>query len=204
MAAGYILLGLALFAFGKGGPRAVAGVVAILWFTGVINPVADVQALLLDDARQSGQVVARQSAIPVSLQRELNYKDMADQSARQYGIDTRLFRALIQQESGWNPYITSRVGAVGLTQLMPATAAESCGLKKFELVDPKKNLDCGAKYLSAQLSRFGTVELALAAYNAGPERVAKLGRIPRIRETQDYVKRITEAVNNKETAGEKI
>jgi soluble lytic murein transglycosylase-like protein len=114
----------------------------------------------------------------------------ADKAALKHGIDPLLFRALIQQESGWNPDAVSPVGAAGLTQLMATTAASECGLMADERFAVEKNLDCGAKYFSAQLRRFGSVDLALAAYNAGPEKVAKLGRIPRIRETQAYVSNI--------------
>jgi soluble lytic murein transglycosylase-like protein len=73
---------------------------------------------------------------------------------------------------------------------MAATAKEHCGLEADERFHPAKNLDCGASYFAAQLRRFGNVELALAAYNSGPDRVAKLGRVPRIRETQNYVSNI--------------
>jgi len=114
----------------------------------------------------------------------------ADFYAEKYGIEKKLFRALIKQESRWNPRATSHVGASGLTQLMPATAKESCRLSKSKIYEVDLNLNCGAKYFSQQLKRFGRVDLALAAYNSGPERVARLGRIPRISETQHYVKTI--------------
>lgn len=115
---------------------------------------------------------------------------MADEAALRHGIDPMLFRALITQESHWNVNAVSSVGAAGLTQLMPATALEACGLQPEERFEAKKNLDCGAYYFAKQLRRFGAVDLALAAYNSGPSRVAKLGRVPRIRETQNYVTRI--------------
>jgi len=115
---------------------------------------------------------------------------MADKAALKHGIDPLLFRALIQQESAWNPNAVSSVGAAGLTQLMPATAASECGLSSDQRFDAVLNLDCGAQYFAAQLRRFGSVDLALAAYNSGPDRVAKLGRIPRIKETQNYVSNI--------------
>jgi soluble lytic murein transglycosylase-like protein len=115
---------------------------------------------------------------------------MADKAALRHGIDPLLFRALIYQESRWDPQAVSPVGAAGLTQLMPQTALSECGLLPEARFDPYKNLDCGAYYLAKQLRRFKSVDLALAAYNAGPERVAKLGRIPRIRETQTYVSNI--------------
>lgn len=115
---------------------------------------------------------------------------LADNAARRYRIDTQLFRALIRQESAWRVDVVSSRGAAGLTQLMPETAREACGLSPEERFDAAKNLDCGARYFARQLERFQAVDLALAAYNAGPTRVAKLGRIPRIPETQNYVARI--------------
>ncbi len=117
-------------------------------------------------------------------------RTLADATAQRHGIDPGLFRALITQESAWNPNAVSPRGAAGLTQLMPATALQSCGLQAAERFDAAKNLDCGAKYFAHQLRRFKSVDLALAAYNAGPTRVAKLGRIPRIAETENYVTRI--------------
>ncbi len=115
---------------------------------------------------------------------------LADQQAEKYKLDKRLFRALITQESNWNPWAVSSAGAVGLTQLMPQTAQAVCGLDYFERFHPRRNLDCGARYLSAQLQRFKSTQLALAAYNAGPTRVARLGRVPQIPETQAYVANI--------------
>ena len=114
----------------------------------------------------------------------------ADRAALRHGIDPLLFRALIQQESQWDAAAVSPVGAVGLSQLMPATALGECNLTPEERFDVDKNLNCGAHYFAKQLRRFGSVDLALAAYNSGPERVAKLGRVPRIRETQNYVSKI--------------
>jgi soluble lytic murein transglycosylase-like protein len=115
---------------------------------------------------------------------------MADAAATKHGIEPLLFRALITQESGWNPDAASKAGAAGLTQLMPDTAEEECGLSDQQRFIPDKNLDWGAKYFATQLRRFESVDLALAAYNSGPDRVARLGRVPRIPETQEYVQRI--------------
>lgn len=97
-----------------------------------------------------------------------------------------LFRALIWQESRFNPNARSPKGALGLAQLMPGTAAH-LGVDPH---DPVQNLDGGARYLLAQLQAFGSPLLALAAYNAGPEAVRKYGGVPPYRETRDYVSRI--------------
>ena len=107
-------------------------------------------------------------------------------AAREAGVDPRLLAALTWAESGFRPDAGSHAGAQGLTQLMPGTAA---GLG-VDPLDPAQNLRGGARYLRAQLDRFGSVELALAAYNAGPSRVAQAGGIPRIAETQAYVPRV--------------
>jgi len=125
-----------------------------------------------------------------NLRRTAHLQGLADYYAQQHRIDRHLFRGLITQESAWDPLAVSSVGAAGLTQLMPATAQEVCRLTPLERFEPAKNLDCGARYLALLLRRFDSVPLALAAYNAGPTRVAQLGRIPKIPETQAYVTRV--------------
>ena len=116
----------------------------------------------------------------------MDYRQAARDAARKYGIDPEMFLRLIQQESSFRPDVVSPKGAVGLGQLMPATAKEL----GVDPTDPMQNLEGSARYLSQQFKRFGSPELALAAYNAGPTRVAKLGRVPNIAETQNYVKTI--------------
>jgi soluble lytic murein transglycosylase-like protein len=107
--------------------------------------------------------------------------------ARANKLDPRLLTALVKQESGFRADAGSHAGAIGLTQLMPGTARE-LGVNPY---DPIENLEGGARYLRSQLDRFGSVPLALAAYNAGPGRVAAAGGIPRITETQNYVRNVT-------------
>jgi len=116
----------------------------------------------------------------------MDYRQAARDAASRYGIDPEMFLRLIQQESSFRPDVVSPKGAIGLGQLMPATAQEL----GVDPTDPLQNLEGAAKYLSQQLKRFRSPELALAAYNAGPTRVAKLGRVPNIAETQNYVKTI--------------
>lgn len=106
------------------------------------------------------------------------------EAAQRHGIDPKLLHALVVVESAYRQTACSSAGACGLTQLMPATAREVGVTDRFE---PLQNLRGGADYLARQLLRFGDVRLALAAYNAGPGRVARLGRIPAIPETQAYV-----------------
>jgi len=112
------------------------------------------------------------------------YLTLAREAARKHRIPEDLFLRLVQQESGWNARAVSRVGALGLAQLMPDTAR----LLRVDPMDPRQNLEGGARYLREQLDRFdGDLEKALAAYNAGPGRVIRAGGVPRIRETQLYV-----------------
>ncbi len=103
---------------------------------------------------------------------------------------TRLFVALIDQESRFNPRAVSPRGARGLGQLMPGTA-EALGVA--DAFEPMENLRGAARYLVDQLGAFGRADLALAAYNAGPKRVIQFQGIPPFRETRDYVARITRA-----------
>ena len=104
------------------------------------------------------------------------------------GIDPALLKGLVQQESGFDPNARSGAGAVGLTQLMPSTAA---ALGVTDPTDPAQSLQGGARYLREQLDRFGGDErLALAAYNAGPGAVAKYGGVPPYAETQGYVSKV--------------
>jgi soluble lytic murein transglycosylase-like protein len=132
------------------------------------------------------------------------YRDMAEQVAlrhaggagpRRAGLDAitfaRVFVELIRAESGFNPRALSPKGAQGLGQLMPGTARQ---LGVRDAWHPEDNLDGAARYLSAQLERFGDVSLALAAYNAGPHRVVQYGGVPPFRETRAYVARITAAL----------
>jgi hypothetical protein len=109
-----------------------------------------------------------------------------DAAATKAGVDPRLLAAITQAESGFNPNALSGAGAVGLTQLMPGTAA---GLG-VDPTDPAANLDGGARYIAGQLDTFGRVDLAVAAYNAGPGAVRQAGGVPDYPETQAYVRRV--------------
>ena len=113
---------------------------------------------------------------------------MVKSAADKYGLDPKLFEALVQQESGFDPKAVSSAGAQGLAQLMPRTAAS---LGVTDPFDPVQNLEGGAKYLSQMIKQFdGDLRLALAAYNAGPGAVTRSGGIPPFKETQDYVRKI--------------
>lgn len=117
------------------------------------------------------------------------YARAIEQAAAAAGLDPQLVAAVAWVESGFNPGAVSRAGALGLMQLMPATAR---GLG-VDPLDPAQNLAGGARYLAAQLERFGgRLEVALAAYNAGPAAAARAGGIPPNGETPTFVAGVLE------------
>jgi len=117
-----------------------------------------------------------------------DYDEIIKEASQKYGVEENFLKAIIQQESGFNPNATSYVGAMGLMQLMPETAKE---LGVTNAYDPRDNIMGGAKYISQQLKRFnGDKRKALAAYNAGPGAVLKYGGVPPYSETQKYVANI--------------
>ncbi|MET3836159.1 soluble lytic murein transglycosylase-like protein [Brevundimonas sp. UYEF29] len=117
------------------------------------------------------------------------FMEAIDRAADRHGFDPKLLHALVITESAYRADACSSAGACGLTQLMPGTAAELGVNDRF---DVEQNLSGGADYLARQLMRFGDVRLALAAYNSGPGRVARLGRIPEIAATRAYVVSVVE------------
>lgn len=114
------------------------------------------------------------------------YQDLARTAARRHGVPEDLFLRLVQTELRFRPAAKSTKGAIGLAQLMPGTAR----LLGVNPHDPGQNLEGGARYLSQQYRRFGDWRLALAAYNAGPDAVARYRGVPPYRETQAYVRAI--------------
>ena len=119
---------------------------------------------------------------------------MIDDTSAKYGVDAKLIKALVKQESGFNPTAKSKAGALGLMQLMPSTAK---GLGVKDPLDAKQNIEGGVKYVKSLLNRFdGNIILALAAYNAGPNAVKKYGGIPPYAETQNYVKKVLSNYDN--------
>ena len=120
-----------------------------------------------------------------------NLEILARHIARRHQVDEELVAAVVRADSVFDPTAVSRVGAMGLMQLMPGTAAD---LEVDDPFDPEQNLDGGVRYLKGMMNRFdGRVDLALAAYNAGPTAVERYGGIPPYRETLAYVDRIMTA-----------
>ena len=124
----------------------------------------------------------------VEKRRETYFETMSE-IASENGLPVSLLDAVVAQESGYKAWAISRAGAMGMMQVMPGTARH---LQLRNPWDAFANMRAGARYLRQQLDRFGRVDLALAAYNAGPERRSlALGYIPAIPETRNYVRTIT-------------
>jgi soluble lytic murein transglycosylase-like protein len=139
-------------------------------------------AVVWRDASQPAPNTATMPATANTTISDTNH--LLEVTAARYGLSPLLLEALVWQESRWHSGAVSPKGAVGLTQLMPATAS-ALGVNPH---DPVANLDGGARYLRQMLDQFGgDLVKALAAYNAGPARVQRSGGVPAIRETQAYV-----------------
>jgi hypothetical protein len=121
------------------------------------------------------------------------YHNIIHEKASLYDLDPSLIKAVIKTESNWNSRAVSRKGAMGLMQLMPATAIDMNVQNPY---DPEENIEGGTKYLRYLLERFnGDLTLALAAYNAGPKTVEKFGYVPPITETKHYVSKVLSLYN---------
>ncbi len=163
----------------------------------VENRIAEIQSRIDDltghsSAREWGAARASQTPFAVRLQRARSgppaaagqWDSTIAEAAQEYGIDAALVKAVMTAESGGNAGARSSAGAMGLMQLMPATA-ESLGVT--DPYDPRQNIFGGARYLKGLLERMGSPELAVAAYNAGPGAVQRYGGIPPYAETRRYV-----------------
>jgi len=117
-------------------------------------------------------------------------EQLVSETAKRYQLDPALVRAIIQVESSGNPWAVSQKGAIGLMQVIPETGRK---LGANNLYDPQENVETGVKYLKYLLDSYrGNLALSLAAYNAGPKAVEKHGGVPPYRETQQYVRKVTD------------
>lgn len=124
---------------------------------------------------------------------ERSFDSHIQEAALRFDIDPLLIKAVIKQESNFNPNATSDKGALGLMQLMPGTAHD---MGVYDVFDPRENIFGGARYLRLLYSQFnGDLALTLASYNAGPERVYASNGIPDIPETRDYVRSVLSRYN---------
>jgi soluble lytic murein transglycosylase-like protein len=129
-----------------------------------------------------------------------NLDQVVQSASDRYRLDPDLVSSVIRAESGFNPHAVSRKGATGLMQLMPKTASQLGVANAF---DPESNVDGGSRYLRSLLEQYNfDLIKALAAYNAGPERVQHYGGVPPYYETRAYVARIVRDFNRKKTAEE--
>ena len=155
------------------------------WVVGPRNLVEAVQTRQrsFELFRQYGSEGARRELV-----KELPYGELIDSAAQRFGIDGLLLVSIMEAESGFNPYAISPQGALGLMQVMPASAHV---YPLEELLEPAINIHNGAEYLVELLDQFdGDVALALASYNAGPTIVKHYGDLPPYRETRRYVERV--------------
>jgi soluble lytic murein transglycosylase-like protein len=138
-----------------------------------------------------GAAAIRATTPLLSAKKSAPFDAAINEHARRQGVAADLVRAVIQVESAFNPSAVSNKGAMGLMQLMPATAQELGVTNPF---DPEQNIRGGVTYLKQLLNRYDQkVELALAAYNAGIGNVTKYGTVPPFKETRNYVDKITKA-----------
>jgi soluble lytic murein transglycosylase-like protein len=138
-----------------------------------------------------GSATVRATTPFVSTKKSAPFEAAIGEHSRRQGVAADLVRAVIQVESAFNPTAVSHKGAMGLMQLMPATAQE---LGVQDPFDPDQNIRGGVTYLKQLLNRYDQkVELALAAYNAGIGNVTKYGAVPPFKETRNYVDKITKA-----------
>jgi len=144
-----------------------------------------------DENRNTPKPKTKSEAQPLTT---TDLDNIVKRASVKYDLDPNLLHAVIRTESGGDPRAESPAGARGLMQLIDSTAAD---LGVDDVFDPEKNIDGGARYLRQMLDRFGDMEHALAAYNAGPATVERYGGIPPYPETQNYVRRVLAGVSDR-------
>ena len=162
-------------------------------FTLLVLVIAAAKSPLLAKSARNGAPTFGQPRIDLS--------EVVNEASGRYRLDPDLVNSVIKAESGFNVHAVSPKGAQGLMQLMPGTASQ---LGVPDAFDPEANVDGGAKYLRELLERYNfDLVKALAAYNAGPQRVEQFGGVPPYYETRAYVARIVRDFNKKKVAQEK-
>lgn len=153
----------------------------------------------LADTQYTAQITPQLARHSDRMKRKLEqYRPQIKAAAARYNLPEELIAGVIWQESRANPRAVSHCGAMGLMQLMPGTAKQLGVRNAFS---PSQNIDGGAKYLRQMIDKFGRVDFAVAAYNAGPGNVQKHGGIPPFRETRDYVPKVLGYANGFKVAG---
>ncbi len=156
---------------------------------------ADGQRIIFNESSTQRTRRLSDRLIPVP---DTKLEPLIDRHSAAQNLDPRLVRAVIQAESGYNPRALSNKGAIGLMQLMPATAST---LRVSDPWNIEENLRGGTAYLRKLLDRFaGSLEMAVAAYNAGPGAVERHRGIPPYRETREYVRRVIGLYRGADTA----
>lgn len=151
-----------------------------------INPISSTDNNI--NASTSVSSTSGTSEFSSYLNKDATLDEYFTKASETYGVPKALLEAITMQESSFNPNATSRCGAQGLMQLMPATAAS---LGVTNAYDPEQNIMGGSKYISQLIQEYnGDIPLALAAYNAGSNNVKKYGGVPPFKETQDYVVKV--------------
>ena len=165
-------------------------------------PTGQIASIQHDDSSPSSSSQPADAQLPAASQlaapQGATIQDFVYAASQKHGVDADLIQSVIRAESGFNPKAVSRKGARGLMQLMPATASK---LGVANSMDPAANVEGGTQYLHELLQRYNNDLIkALAAYNAGPERVEKYKGVPPYRETYAYVSRIIADFNRKKLA----
>ena len=162
---------------------AAAGLTGSSTTGSISSPTAPITSLSQLDARSTGVAGSLPDSVP--------YKDLFVAAGNKYGLDPRLLAAIGKIESNFRTDAVSGAGAQGLMQFMPGTA-KGMGIDPS---DPAQSIDAAGRYLRTQLNRFGSVQLAVAAYNAGPAAVQRAGGVPANAETQNYGPKILNVIN---------
>jgi soluble lytic murein transglycosylase-like protein len=166
------------------------------------SSLIDGDSVKASEAFRKQSISSPRSTSGVNVKKEVNkYEDIINEASKKYGVDASLLKAMMATESAGNPKAHSSANAKGLMQLIDSTATM---LGVDDVWDPEQNIHGGAKYMKQLLEKFnGDTTLAVASYNAGPERVAKNNSVPAIPETLQYVKRVMKYMDIFSENGEK-